>query len=109
MKDRKSAPMSYTPNKGARRRLKLLLFAFAGLLLWAGLTVTDQMSKIEERKQRLNALETKVEELHKQISEAKKEISLLNDKEYQEEKARRDLQYAKPGELVFDLPEPESP
>ncbi|GIP36346.1 septum formation initiator family protein [Paenibacillus sp. J2TS4] len=91
---------------GARRRIRLLMIAVFCVLIWACVTVWDQSDKLAENSEKLAVLETKLAEVEKLNEESKKELSRLNDPEYKEEKARKDLQVAREGETIFDIAKP---
>ena len=95
--------------RGARKRLRILGLAFAALLIWAGFTAWSQMERIAERKAQLETLQDKLEASQRENEESKREIERLNDPEYLQERARKDLQYVKPGETVFDVPKADTP
>jgi cell division protein DivIC len=92
-----------TRSIGARRRLRILVVVVLGLFVWASLTVFAQMNKFHERTAQIGTLKMKLAETQKINEEAKREIARLNDNEYKEEKARKELHLAKPGETVFDV------
>lgn len=94
-----------TPNKsGTRKRMRLAAAGMLALTLWAGATAYGQMGTFQEKSRRLDALESKLDGTKKVHDTLKREIDRLNDKEYREELARKDLHLSKPGETVFDVP-----
>jgi cell division protein DivIC len=97
-------PKERKRSKGARRRLKLMLFAVLCVGVWAGVTIVDQMGKFKEKTAQLDQLEKKLEDTKKKNEEMKKDVSRLSDKEYLGEIIRKDFGYMKKGETVFDLP-----
>ncbi|GIP41343.1 hypothetical protein J31TS4_46230 [Paenibacillus sp. J31TS4] len=90
--------------KRKKRTLKLVLAAVAFISISAGVTIFDQVGKYKEKAAQLQELEAKLADVRKSNEEAKKELARLNDPEYREEIARRDLQVAKEGETVFQVP-----
>lgn len=91
-------------NGASRKRIRLVTVLVLSLTVWAGATAWGQTGKFKEKFGRLDALEAKLEESRKVNDSLKREIERLNDPEYREEKARKDLHLAKPGETVFDVP-----
>ncbi|WP_010279358.1 FtsB family cell division protein [Paenibacillus senegalensis] len=91
---------------GARRRMRLLMIAVFCVMIWAGVTVWDQMDYLNEKSVKLEELEARLAEVSKLNEEARKELARLNDPEYQEEKARKNFQVAREGEIVFDVSSP---
>ncbi|WP_144936770.1 septum formation initiator family protein [Paenibacillus sp. 32O-W] len=102
----KNASKKNTSTIGARRRIRLLMIVVCCVLLWAGITILDQSDKLAENSAKLVTLETKLAEVEKINEESRMELDRLNDPEYQEEKARKDLQVAREGETVFDVVKP---
>jgi cell division protein DivIC len=95
-------PMSQDP--GMRRRIRLLMFIILCLLVWAGITVWDQSSKLGEKTGKLNALLLQQTAAEKTNASMKKEVARLNDPEYRQELARKQLHLGKSGETTFELP-----
>jgi cell division protein FtsB len=91
-------------NKGARRRLKLMLCAVICVAVWAGVTIVDQMGKFKEKTAEINQLQNKLDETQKRNDQMKKDVARLSDKEYRSEILRKDFGYVKKGETVFELP-----
>jgi len=87
-----------------RKRVRLVTGLVLALTTWAGATVWGQVEKFDEKSDRIAALENKLKETEQINASMKREMERLNDKEYREEKARKELHLAKPGETVFDIP-----
>lgn len=92
------------PNKSPNRLMKLISFGMVSLLIWACVTLWEQMGQYAVKAEQLNQLQAKLADTTKTHDELKKEITRLNDPEYKEEKARKELRVGKPGETIFDLP-----
>jgi cell division protein DivIC len=90
---------------GARRRLKLLGIPVMVIMVWAGVTLWNQMGKLQEKSGQLQTLQTKLNHTIKLNADVKKEVERLNDKEAREEKIRQDMHYSKKGETLFDVPQ----
>ncbi|PZE19215.1 FtsB family cell division protein [Paenibacillus xerothermodurans] len=91
-------------NKGSYRRRRLVMIILACFLCWAGATLWNQIGKIEERSEKVAALEQKKEQALQMNEAAKREIIRLNDPEYVEQKIRKELHYVKQGETLFYVP-----
>ena len=89
---------------GSRKRLRLVMAFVITLMVWVCATVWGQVGKINEKAERIDALDTKLAETRKINAAAKQEMERLNDQEYREEKARKELNLSRPGETVFDIP-----
>lgn len=89
--------------KASRRRIRLAAVAVIAVVAWAGATVWDQVGKLQERADKVDALEAKLAATQKINDDLKREITRLNNPEYREEKAR-ELHYSRQGETVFDIP-----
>lgn len=87
--------------KGMKRRIRLLMLFVLGFLVWAGMTMMDQMHVIEQQSSRLSDLEQERAEALKLNEQYKMEISKLNDEEYFEQKLRQNLHMTKQGEILF--------
>ncbi|WP_238178238.1 FtsB family cell division protein [Paenibacillus contaminans] len=92
------------PSKSPNRLMKLLSFIMVSLLIWACVTLWEQMGQFSAKGEQLAELKAKLDETNKVHDDLKREIARLNDPEYKEEKARKELRVAKPGETIFDLP-----
>jgi cell division protein DivIC len=95
-------PMS--PDPGMRRRIRLLMIIILGLLIWAGITVWDQSSKLNDKTGTLNALLFKKTAVEQTKATLIKEVARLNDPEYREEIMRTQYNLGKSGETTFELP-----
>lgn len=93
------------PNKGSIRRRRLVMLILTCFLSWAGVTYWNQIGKINDRKDKVSALQQKLDDAKQVQSEAQREITRLNDPEYVEQIIRKELQYVKPGETLFYSPQ----
>jgi cell division protein DivIC len=91
-------------HKGSKRRIRLLMILVICFLSWAGVTVFTQFGKLQAKSLVVKDLYTQLEDTKKINADTKREISRLNDKEYIEQKIRKDLHYTKPGETIFFTP-----
>lgn len=85
----------------AKRRLLTILFILCisiTLYLLAGQAVTYLQAKGE-----LNKLQSRQEKLKAENEALQQEIILLEDKDYLEIKARKELGLIKPGEIIFSV------
>jgi cell division protein DivIC len=98
-----SRPM--TPNPGMRRRIRFLMFTVLCLLVWATVTVWNQTGKLGVNTGKLNALNLKKTAAIQTNADLKREVARLNDTEYRQEIARKQLHLGKTGETTFDLPQ----
>ncbi|WP_159888032.1 FtsB family cell division protein [Paenibacillus puerhi] len=94
------------PNKGSIRRRRLVMLVLTCFLSWAGVTLWNQVDKINDRKEKVRVLEQRKAEAQQVQDKAKREIARLNDPEYVEQIIRKELQYVKPGETLFYSPQP---
>jgi cell division protein DivIC len=99
-----------TPNptnrvhKGSKRRLRLLMILVVCFMCWAGVTAFTQYGKLQARSLVVKNLNTQLEDAKKINADTQREITRLNDKEYIEQKIRKDLHFIKPGEMIFFTP-----
>jgi cell division protein DivIC len=93
-----------TFNKGSYRRRRLVMIVFACFLSWAGVTLWNQIGKINDRSEKVTSLEQKYKETQQTNELTKREIIRLNDPEYVEQKIRKELHYVKQGETLFYVP-----
>jgi cell division protein DivIC len=91
-------------NKGAFRRRRLVLIVFACFICWAGITLWNQIGKLNARSEKVSTLEQKLEETRQTNEMTKRDIARLNDPEYVEQKIRKELHYVKQGETLFYVP-----
>jgi cell division protein DivIC len=94
-----------TPNPGMRRRIRLLMFTVLCLLVWVTVTVWDQTGKLGVNAGKLNALNLQKTAAIQTNADLKREVARLNDPEYRQEIARKQLHLGKSGETTFDLPQ----
>lgn len=91
-------------NKGVFRRRRLVMLALACFLSWAGVTMWNQVGKLSDRSEKVQALEQKLAEVQ-QVNEAYRfEIVRWDDPEYVEQQIRKELHYGKEGEILFITP-----
>lgn len=88
-------------NKGTKRRLRILTVLLISFMGWAGVTIWDQFGKLHAKSSEVEALEQQLAEVKKVNEDTKREIARLHDKEYIEQKIRKDLNLSKPGETIF--------
>jgi cell division protein DivIC len=91
-------------HKGSKRRLRLLMILMLCFMSWAGVTIFSQFGKLHAKSLSVKELQTQLENVKKNNTDTKREITRLNDKEYIEQKIRQDLHYTKPGETIFFAP-----
>lgn len=91
-------------HKGSKRRLRMLMILILCFMSWAGVTVFTQFGKLHAKRVVVEDLRTQLEDVKKMNMDTKREIARLNDKEYIEQKIRKDLHYTKPGETIFFTP-----
>lgn len=91
-------------NKASHRRLRLLMIAVICFLVWAGLTLWNQMGLMKVKAEQLASMEYKLKEI-KELNEGYNlEVIRLNDSEYIEQKIRKDYHYTRNGETMFYTP-----
>lgn len=93
-----------TNRSSSRKRIRLVTAGVVALLIWAGATAWTQMENINAGSERLNALESKMDQTQETNSKLKREIERLSDPEYREERMRKDMHLSKEGETVFEVP-----
>jgi cell division protein DivIC len=93
-----------SPDPGMRRRIRMLMFIILCLLVWAGITLWDQSSKLGDKTGKMNTLLLKQTAAEKMNLDLEREVTRLNDPEYREEIARKQLHLGKSGETPFELP-----
>jgi cell division protein DivIC len=99
----KPGKQSKPAGKGNRlMRLPYLVIICA--LSWGGVNFWNQTDRLHDREQKVSALEQKLAEVQQINDDTKREIARLNDKEYIEQKLRKDYGYVKPGETLFFHP-----
>ncbi|UQZ84918.1 Cell division protein FtsB [Paenibacillus konkukensis] len=91
-------------NKGSYRRRRLVMIILACFMSWAGVTLWNQIGKLQERAEKVTALDQKYKETQQVNEDNKREIARLNDPEYVEQKIRKELHYVKQGETLFYVP-----
>lgn len=92
--------------KTARRRFRLLMVSILCLLSWAAVIYWDQEGKLVEKHAEVDALNKQLADVKSMNDKAKKEIDRLNDREYVEQKIRKELNYVKEGETIFSVTQP---
>ncbi|WP_249860630.1 FtsB family cell division protein [Paenibacillus konkukensis] len=68
------------------------------------MTLWNQIGKLQERAEKVTALDQKYKETQQVNEDNKREIARLNDPEYVEQKIRKELHYVKQGETLFYVP-----
>ncbi|TCZ74329.1 septum formation initiator family protein [Paenibacillus albiflavus] len=105
-----ASPSSTKSNKkGAKRsrsKSRLVMVMMLCLVSWAGVIYWDQQGKLAEKRAEFNELEEQLKLVHQSNEKAKKEVERLNDKEYIEQKIRKELNYVKEGERIFSVTQP---
>jgi cell division protein DivIC len=91
-------------NKGAQRRLRILSVILICFMSWAVFTFIAQWSKLHAKAAEIGLLEQQLEQAKQLNEQTKREIVRLNDREYVEQKIRKELHWSKPGETVFTTP-----
>lgn len=91
-------------NKGSYRRRRLVMIVLACFMSWAGVTLWNQIGKLNERGDKVAALDQKHKDTQQINEDMKREIARLNDPEYVEQKIRKELHYIKQGETLFFVP-----
>lgn len=104
MQPSKNRHTGNTSVKRKKRTVKFVLAVVCFLSISAGVTIYDQLGNSKDKTAQLQELEAKLADVKKSNDEAKKELARLNDPEYREEITRKDLQVAKEGETVFQVP-----
>lgn len=94
-----------TNRRGQKRRIRLFLFLMLFFATWTGYTVYLQSGVLAEKESELQELEQKVAAMRETNMELKYNINRLHDEEYIAELARKKYALAKPGEILFILPE----
>lgn len=104
MRQSQSAAQPEQPNKGARRRIRLLLLTVCGFMIWACFILWNQQDKLAVKAAQVAELDAKKAETVKLNEEYKRELLRLNDPEYILQKIRKEYHYTKPGETLFFTP-----
>jgi cell division protein DivIC len=99
-------PATSQPNKGAKRRKRILAFCVVAFLAWALPTFIAQWSKLDQKSAEMQALLKQLDQLKQTNEQTKREVARLNDKEYIEQKIRTEFHWYKPGETVFPSNKP---
>ncbi|TDF91583.1 FtsB family cell division protein [Paenibacillus piri] len=100
----KASSSAKPSNKGSYRRRRLVMIVLGCFLSWAGVTLWNQIGKINDRGEKVAALEEKLNEAKLINENTKREVVRLNDPEYVEQKIRKELHYIKQGEILFYVP-----
>jgi cell division protein DivIC len=90
--------------KPRRRRLSILVIAFILLFSWYSSLWMDQQEVIAQKQQELNELKQAVTKANQLQSELNYKVKRLQDRDYIAEVARRDYFLARPGEVIFKVP-----
>lgn len=92
---------SQVKSRGVRRRLRLLMVLFLCFMGWAGVTLWDQMVKVDAKDAELERLEQRLADTVQDNEAYQHEITRLNDPEYLEQLIRKDLNMTKDGETLY--------
>lgn len=92
------------PNKGAKRRKRILALCVIAFLTWAAPAFIAQWTKLNQKTAEMQGLQKQLDELKLTNEQTKREVARLNDPEYIEQKIRTELHWYKPGETVFPAP-----
>lgn len=91
------------PNKGFKRRLKLLMVILIIFMSWATMTIWNQVQVLDEKNEQLDLLEEELTETQNLNDQYNNEITRLQDSEYIEQRIRNDLQMTQEGETLLIL------
>jgi cell division protein DivIC len=91
-------------SKSVKRRYRLVLIVLCLFFIFAIVRSIEQEIELRERSKQLDLTNSQLEETRRLNIEAKKEMDRLNDPEYRQEMIRKQLQYSKENETVFDAP-----
>lgn len=94
----------HSSNKGSQRRVRFLMVLLLFFMAWAGVTMWDQFGKLHAKSSVVKDLELQLADAKKLNEDTKREVARLHDKEYIEQKIRKELHYVKPGETIFYTP-----
>lgn len=92
------------PNKGAKRRKRILGLCVIAFLTWAAPAFIAQWSKLNQKTAEMQSLQKQMNQLKLMNEDTKREAARLKDQEYIEQKIRTELHWYKPGETVFPAP-----
>lgn len=98
-------PSPQTNRRGQKRRIRLFLSLVLFFSIWSGYTVYLQSGVLAEKESELQELEQKVAALRETNAELQYNVNRLHDEEYIAELARKKYALAKPGEILFIVPE----
>lgn len=90
--------------RGLIRRLVAFAVLFVFVIVSMGTTLTHQAVAIHEKESQKAALAKKVNHSVKKEADLKHKISLLHNKDYLGELARKDFLLSKKGEVIFSKP-----
>jgi cell division protein DivIC len=88
----------------SQRRSRVWLFGVCCFLAWAGLNLWTQGERHSAKAQQLAEAEAKLEQITKQNEAYNLEVTRLSDREYIEQKIRKDYHYTRDGETMFYTP-----
>ncbi|WP_052339995.1 FtsB family cell division protein [Gorillibacterium massiliense] len=91
-------------NKAPGRRMKLATILTVGLLIPIAMAAWNQYGKLQTNTMQLNELKAALDSKTKSNEEIKRELDMMKDPDYRQEKIRKELNVAKDGETVFDTP-----
>lgn len=103
-----SNPKSKLKYTGTRKRLRLLMIVLVCFMAWAGMTLWEQVGKVNAKVASLNQSEEKLAKVQKQNEEYRRDILRLNNKEYIEQRVRKEFQMKRLGEKLYITPNTEN-
>lgn len=104
MEAQSTANKPHIKSKGVKRRYRLVFIVLCLFSIFAIVRSIEQEIELRERSKQLDLTNSQLEETRRLNIEAKKEMDRLNDPEYRQEMIRKQLQYSKQNETVFDAP-----
>lgn len=88
--------------KASVRRMRLAFLVMIGLTIPVLITAWHQMEQVRATTVQLEELQAKLAGQNAQNEAMTLELERMNDPEYRQEIIRSELNYAKPGETVFE-------
>lgn len=81
--------------------MRILAFVLVCFSLWAAMTLWEQESVLNEKNERLQAIQEELDSVKEDHENYQKEVTRLQDPEYIEQRLRKDFQMAPEGETLF--------
>ncbi|MEI7027667.1 FtsB family cell division protein [Paenibacillus sp. y28] len=94
--------MQAQKNTGSQRRIRMVLLIVAGVLVWAGCTFWNQMGRLQAKSDQIDELQGKLDDMKQQNDQYKLEVARLEDPEFIEQKLRKEYNYTRAGETMFN-------